>query len=101
MQALEQANTKAELRYQCTEYANKKCRRAFTGDVLFSHEYKRLSLQVGFWNHMAAKKAGRQVGSRLLSRFLVKLNDTTPLREYMALTTAEVDTNAKEKDILY
>jgi predicted ABC-class ATPase len=50
---------------------------------------------------MAAKKAGRQVGSRLLSRFLVKLNDTTPLREYMALTTAEVDTNAKEKDILY
>jgi hypothetical protein len=100
MQALEQANTIAELRYQGIEYADKKCGRAFTGDVPFSHQNKRLSLQAGFWNHMAAKKAGRRVGSRLLSCFLIKLNDTTPLREYMALTTAEVDANAKEKHIL-
>jgi hypothetical protein len=60
-----------------------------------------LALQAGFWNHMVAKKAGRKVGSRLLSWFLIKLNDTTLLRDYMALTTAEVNAKAKAQYILY
>jgi hypothetical protein len=92
----------AELWYQGIEYANKKCQQAFTGNGLFSHKYKRrLLLQAGFWNHMAAKKAGQRVGSRLLSCFLINLNDTTPLQDHMALTATEVDAKAKAQHIVY
>jgi hypothetical protein len=41
------------------------------------------------------------VGSTLLGRFLIKLNYTTPLCNYMALAGAEVKAKAKMQHILY
>jgi hypothetical protein len=91
IQALEQADIVADLRYQAIAYADKKCRRVFMGRVPFSNKYKTLSNKVAFWNHLVAKKHGRNVGSKLLARFLIKLKDPLPLREYMALTKEEVE----------
>jgi hypothetical protein len=98
----------AELRYQGIEYADNKCRPAFTGDVPFSHEYRKLALQARFWNHVVFKKAGRKVVSYETARSFSDQTEwpytasrTTPLREYMASTKAEVDTKANAQHILY
>ena len=101
VQALEQADIVADLRYKAIAYADNKCRRVFMGGVPFSDEYKHLELRVGFWNHLAAKKHGRKVGSKLLARFLVKLKDPTPLQVYSALTPDEVDAKSKAIHIEY
>jgi hypothetical protein len=50
---------------------------------------------------MVAKKAGREVRSRLLVHFLIKLNDPTPLLKRMTLTKAEDNANTKAQHILY
>ena len=99
--ALEQADVVATLRYHAIEHADNNCRRVFMGGVPYSEEYKNLGNQVGFWNHMVAKKQGRKVGSKLLARFLIKLKDPTPLHEYMSLTKDEVDARHKDIHIQY
>jgi hypothetical protein len=100
--ALEQADVIADVRYKAVSYADKKCRRVFMGGMIFSEEYKTLERRAGSWNHLAAKKQGRKVGSKLLlARFLIKLKDPIPLQDYSALTQVVVEGKAKAIHIEY
>jgi hypothetical protein len=78
-EALEQDDIVAKLRYKAIAYADKKCRRIFMEGVPFSNEYKNLELNVGFWNHMVTMKQGQKPGSKLLTIFLIRLRDPSPL----------------------
>ena len=83
----------ASLRADGIQYADKKCRRLFRGQIEFTPQLKERVASVRAWKLIRRKLEGRKVSSRLIVRMLKRASITRPCSELLRLSLDEVKMN--------
>ena len=80
----------ARLRSEGIQYADRRCRRLFRGEVAYTPVLKQLVSTVRAWMYIRRKKDGKKVSSRLLAQLLKRAKLSTLCYRLMRLSLEEI-----------
>ena len=91
-----EAEDVARLRTEGIQFADKRCRRLFRGEVAYTPVLQKLISLVRVWKYVRRKKEGKKVSSSLLARLLKCAKISTLCYRLMQLSIEEISDKLRQ-----